>query len=138
MILNYQHRPTYGDLESVEQVISFDRTPCNFGGNRTWLICPNLNCGRRVAVLYAGGKHFLCRHCSGLVYSSQQESKQDRLMRKARKIRKRLGASNDLTRSILFKPKNMHQKTFDRLRHEADQARNRSFGIMGQRFGIKV
>ena len=57
-------------------------------------------------------------------------------MRKARKIRERLGASNNLMESILFKPKNMHQKTFDCLRREADNASNLSFIIMVQPLGI--
>jgi hypothetical protein len=39
---------------------------------------------------------------------------------------------------ILFKPKNMHQKTFDRLRREADHANNLSWIIMGQRYGIHL
>jgi hypothetical protein len=39
---------------------------------------------------------------------------------------------------ILFKPKNMHQKTFDRLRREADHANYLSLIIMGQRFGIHL
>lgn len=73
------------------------------------------------------GKFFLCRPCCDLAYASQQESELDRLMRKAWKIRDRLGASADLTKPILFKPKNMHQKTFDRLRREADNASHRSW-----------
>jgi hypothetical protein len=52
-------------------------------------------------------------------------------MRKARKIRARLGASNDLIEPILFKPKNMHQKTFDRLCREAEHADALSWLIMG-------
>jgi hypothetical protein len=39
---------------------------------------------------------------------------------------------------ILFKPKNMHQKTFDRLRKEADNASNLSMVIMGQRLRIII
>ncbi|MFH2061066.1 MAG: hypothetical protein ABIJ59_19540 [Pseudomonadota bacterium] len=134
MILLYRHRPQGGEWEPVEQEVSFGRTPCNYGGYRTWFLCPR--CRKRVAVLYGAGKHFFCRHCYGLAYGSQQEGRLDRLMRKARKIRARLGASNDLLEPILFKPKNMHQKTFDRLRREADHANNLSWLIMGQRFGI--
>jgi len=136
MILNYRHRPHGGEWESVEQAISFDRTSCNYGGYRTWFLCPR--CWKRVAILYGAGKYFFCRHCYDFTYSSQQESRPDRLMRKARKIRARLGASNNLMESILFKPKNMHQKTFDRLRREADHANNLSWIIMGQRYGIHL
>ena len=136
MILNYRCRLHFGEWENVEQVVSFERTPCNYGGHRTWFLCPR--CWRRVAVLYGAGKYFWCRYCYDLTYSSQQESKPDRLMRKARKIRKRLGASNNLVQPILFKPKNMHQKTFDRLYREADDASNLSLLIMAQRFGIRI
>ena len=136
MILNYRQRPTGGEWEPVEQEISFDRTPCNYGGHRTWFLCSR--CRKRVAVLYGAGKYFFCRHCYDLAYGSQQESEPYRLMRKARKIRKQLGASDDLSERILFKPKNMHQKTFDRLRREADRADNLSWIIIGQRFGMNI
>jgi hypothetical protein len=135
MVLDYRYRFDGGEWEPVEQSVYFDRTPCNYGGSRTWFLC--LHCSRRVAVLYAAGKHFLCRHCYNLTYGCQQEGRSDRLMRKARKIRERLGASNNLMESILFKPKNMHQETFDRLRREADHASNLSLIIMGRRFGIR-
>jgi hypothetical protein len=135
MILNYRHRPHGGEWESVEQEVSFDRTPCNYGGLRKWFLCPR--CWRRVALLYGAGKYFFCRHCHHLTYSSQQENKPDRLMRKARKIRARLGAGNDLMEPIPFKPKNMHWKTFDRLRREADHAWSLSWSILAQRLGKK-
>lgn len=120
MILLYQHRASGGNWELVEQIISFSWTPCNYGDFRTWFLCPG--CGKRIAVLYGAGKYFLCRHCYNLAYSSQHEGKADWLRRKARKIRRQLGASENLFQPILFKPKNMHQKTFDRLRKEADHA----------------
>ena len=136
LILNYRYRPSGGEWEDVQETVMFDWTACNYGGKRAWLLCPN--CDRRVAVLYGAGRYFLCHHCYNLTYGSQQESMPDRLMRKARKIRARLGASNNLMESILFKPKNMHQKTFDRLRREADHANDLSLIIMGQRLGIHL
>ena len=136
MILNYRRQPRGGEWEDVEQEISFDRTQCNYGGYRSWFLCPH--CGRRVALLYGAGKYFLCRNCYNLTYGCQQEGRSDRLMRKARKIRERLGASDNLMIPLLCapKPKNMHQKTCDRLRREAEQANNLLWPIMGQRFGI--
>jgi len=136
MLLNYRYRINGGEWEPVEQRILFDRTRCNYGGNRTWFLCPR--CGKRVVVLYGAGKLFLCRHCYDLTYRSQQEGVVDRMMRKQWKIRERLGASNSLFDPILFKPKGMHQKTFDRLRNEADYANNRSCLIMRRRLGIKI
>jgi len=57
-------------------------------------------------------------------------------MRKARKIRVQLGVSDNLIDPILFKPKNMHQKTIDRLRRKADSANNLSWLIIAQQMGI--
>ena len=134
MVLNYRHRPRGGEWENVEQVVSFDRTPCNYGGHRTWFLCPR--CWKRVAVLYGAGKYFFCRHCYSLTYSSQQESKADRLMRKARKIRERMGGVASLIDPFPDKPKNMHWKTYWRLRERSEHANNLSFLIMAKRFGI--
>lgn len=120
MILNYRHKPRGGEWESVEQFIYFDRTPCNYGGYRLWFICPH--CSRRVAVLYGAGKYFLCRHCHRLTYSSQQESFPDRMLRKARKIRTRLEKNNIPIDPFPLKPKNMHWKTYYRLRDKAERA----------------
>ena len=136
MILQYSHRASGGEWEPVEQVISFERTPCKYGGTRTWFLCPR--CRKRIAVLYGAGKYFFCRHCYKLAYACQQEGKSDRLMRKARKIRRRLGASDNLCEPILFKPKNMHQTTFDRLRREADNADALSWLLMVRRLGIGI
>jgi hypothetical protein len=136
MILDYRNRSNGGDWTPVEQEITFDRTPCYYGGYRTWFLCPR--CWKRVVILYGAGRYFFCRHCHNLTYASQQETRSDRLMRKARKIRTRLGASNNLMESISSKPKYMHQKTFDRLRREADYANNFSLTIAARRLGIYV
>jgi len=134
MVLNYRHRPHNGEWEKVEQTVSFDRTPCNYGGHRTWFLCPR--CWKRVAVLYGAGKYFYCRHCYNLTYSSQQEGIADRLMRKARIIRKRMGGSDNLIAPFPDKPKNMHWKTYWRLRERSEHANNLSCLIMGQQLGI--
>ena len=134
MILNYRYRPHGGEWENVEQAVSFDQTPCNYGGHRTWFLCPR--CWKRVAVLYGAGKYFFCRHCYDLTYSSQQENRADRLMRKARKIRYRLGGSGNLIEPFPDKPKNMHWKTYWRLRDRSEHANNLSWLIMGQQLGI--
>jgi hypothetical protein len=131
MILNYRHRPHGGEWEEVEEVVNFDRTPCNYGGHRTWFLCPR--CRRRVIVLYGAGKYFLCRHCHGLAYASQQESVTDRSARKERKIRERLGGSN-LFEPFPEKPKGMHWKTYQRLHDEATQASFMYCRIFTRRF----
>ena len=69
--------------------------PCRFGGTRPYFMCPGVvngvTCGRRVAKLLASGRYFLCRHCYRLAYDSQSESAWGRALRRANKIRMRLG-----------------------------------------------
>ncbi|MBI9083348.1 MAG: hypothetical protein JEZ11_07100 [Desulfobacterales bacterium] len=134
MVLNYRHRPRGGEWETVEQRIHFAKAPCNYGGYRLWFICPK--CTRRVAVLYGAGKYFLCRHCYGLAYTSQQESLQYRMLGKARNIRKRLSRGNTVFDLFPMKPKGMHWKTYDRLRDEARRASAIGWGILGRRFNL--
>lgn len=59
----------------MNYVISFDTTPCNYGGLRFWFLCPLSSCGKRVAKLYLppGRLYFGCRHCHNLVYQSSRE-----------------------------------------------------------------
>jgi hypothetical protein len=115
MVLSYRSRKRHGDWEPVEQTVSLDWTLCNYGGKRPWFCC--LFCHRRVAVLYGDGKWFLCRRCYRLPYASQQESYGDRMMEQARKIRRRLGVTENLFDPVWSwnKPKGMHWKTFWRL-----------------------
>lgn len=116
VILSYSHRSRLGgEWEDVEEPVSLERTACNFGGERPWFICPGVACGRRVAVLYGLGKYFLCRHCYDLSYSSQRRDKKDRALRRAQKIRIRLGGSVAMTEPFPKRPKGMHHDTYMRL-----------------------
>lgn len=134
LVLNYRYRSHGEEWQDIEEPVWFDRTPCNFGGERLWFLCPH--CGRRVAVLYGADVRFLCRHCYRLPYGSQNEIYLDRMHRKARKIRKRLGASDNLTEPVLFKPKGMHQKTFDRLVREEEMANTASLMEMARKLDM--
>jgi hypothetical protein len=138
MVISFRYREYGSEWQDVTQVLFFDYTPCNYGGRRTWFLCPQ--CGRRVLILYGAGKRFLCRHCYGLTYSCQQECTQDRLMRKALNLRERLGANLSLSAPITdrAKPKYMHQKTFDRFKREANNAVDLWWQLLGKRFGLFV
>jgi hypothetical protein len=133
MVLNYRYRRHGEEWEDVEQVISFDWTPCNYGGKRTWFLCPH--CNRRVAVLYGAGRYFLCRHCYNLTYASQQAQRYARLREKAQAIRQRLGGSANLLEPFPDKPKGMHWKTYYRLRQKAEHANHFSLVLAAQQFG---
>ena len=134
MVLSYRHRSRGGDWKPVEQRIKFDRTPCNYGGYRLWLLCPR--CSRRVALIYGAGKYFLCRHCYRLTYASQQEGYPDRMLEKARKIRKRLDKDNGPMDLFPLKPKHMHWSTYLRLRSKAERAERLGWSAAGKWLGL--
>jgi hypothetical protein len=101
-------------------VIELAWTPCHYGGQRPWWLCPQ--CQRRCAVLYVQETRFVCRFCLQLPYGSRQETVWQRRYRKALKIRKRLGVSGNLLEALWpwDKPKGMHWRTWERLsQHEA-------------------
>ena len=108
VILTYRHRNSGNDWKNESYPVYLDWTPCPFGGQRPWFLCPARGCGRRVASLY-GGSIFACRHCHQLAYQSQRESAYNRAARKADKIRDRLGWEPGIHNSRgCEKPKGMH------------------------------
>jgi hypothetical protein len=132
--LAYEYSSQTQKSEAVEQTILLTRTSCHFGGSRIWLVCPK--CLTRVAALYAPWKYFLCRHCYRLTYPSQLESASYRLMRKARKIRERLGADNNLFMPVIAKPKGMHWQTFVRLKLTEQHFNDKSLLLTARRLRL--
>lgn len=102
------------------------RTPCHYGGLRTWFLCPAQGCGRRVAILY-GGSIFACRHCYHLAYQSQRKQRYQRALSRAQAIRMKLGGSANMFEPFPAKPTGMHWSTYQRLRVEAEGAAGRSW-----------
>ena len=88
----YRHNSGGSDWQPMDYPVRLDWTDCTLGGRRAWLLCPERGCGRRVALLYIGGSGiFACRHCYKLAYASQRETPDDRAVRRADRIRDRLG-----------------------------------------------
>jgi len=94
-------------------------TPCRFGNSRPWFLCPK--CSTRRAKLYVDHGEIECRRCLRLVYASQWEGPRDRAARRARKIRRRLGAPEGIILPMI-RPPGMHRRTFEQLEHEATDA----------------
>lgn len=76
--------------------IQLDRTYRRFGGSRWWLISPRPDCGRRGDLVYPAGGEFNCRRCLALAYELQRENRRFRALRRAQKIRVRLGGSTNV------------------------------------------
>ena len=98
-------------------------TDQHLGGRRRWFVCPD--CGRRCLLLFRRVGRLACRACHDLAYASEYESHEDRLRRRARTIRRRLGGSAKLLEPFPERPKGMHGKTYAHWRRKglnAEQA----------------
>ena len=62
LMLSYRVKSTG---EVVEQLVQTQTSPCHLGGQRRWFTCPG--CNKKVAMLYAPGKNFVCRQCGGSI-----------------------------------------------------------------------
>lgn len=124
--LTYRARVAGGDWEDVDETVHIVRVPCRFGGTRPYFICPGvvngIPCGRRVVKLHGSGRYFLCRHCYRLAHASQSEGAWDRALRRANKIRMRLGSEPGMASPFPSRPKGMWGRTYERLREEVFEA----------------
>ena len=112
-----------GEKEDVAYGVPLEWTACNFGGARPWFVCPGRRCGRRAALLYLGGPHFLCRECQDLSYASQRERGGSvAALHRCQRIRTKLGGSPNTSKPFPEKPKGMHLKTYQRLHEEHEAA----------------
>ena len=125
--LAYRVRRGDGEWTDVSEIVPLVRVPCGFGASRTYLQClcgiGGTGCGRRVAKLYLHGIRFRCRRCHELAYFSQSESPCDRALRRANKIRRRLGGEPGMGRPFPDRPPGMWLRTYWRLwerTHEAE------------------
>jgi hypothetical protein len=120
VVLRYRVRETGGEWENVQEAIPLERTPCGLGGVRPCFRCPR--CRQRSRKLYGAGKLFLCRRCYNLGYECQREKRGDRALRRASRIRQRLGGGPGIAEPFPWKPKGMHWQTYERWRAKALEA----------------
>ena len=134
VMLDYRTRDRGGEWQAMNYPVRLSWTPCTYGGQRAWWLCPAAGCGRRVAVLY-GGKVYACRHCHQLAYRTQREQPHDRAGSKADKLRDRLQWDAGILNSNGGKPKGMHWATFERLEAQHDVLVNQKFAGIMAKFG---
>lgn len=77
--INFQY--VYDDLTTGKKIdldysVKLISTPCKYGGDRWWFLCPlivdGVECNRKVEKLYlpSNSMYFGCRHCHNLTYNS--------------------------------------------------------------------
>lgn len=88
--------------------IPIDYVPA-LGGRLPRFLC--LECGKRCEKIY-WWKGPRCRKCAGLSYRSQSEGTYDRLIRRVRRVRRRLGGDSNLLANTPARPKRMHWRTY--------------------------
>ena len=89
LTLIYRTRQTGEEWQDVAETIDLDATPCNYGGERVWFLCPS--CQTRRDVLFSVNGRFRCRACHDLAYTSTREDAMDRAGRRICRIQERLG-----------------------------------------------
>lgn len=117
--------PGYAHVNDVPFLL--DYTEPHFGGRRVWFLCRS--CGRRCTVVYGRDRQWGCRHCWRANYPSQKEGRFDRLVRRARWLRRRLGDTVcstpgdhvDFAGIPPDKPKGMRWRTYSRLTRELER-----------------
>lgn len=104
------------DGQAIQQHIRVTFTPCNYGKHRYWFLCPNHDCGKRIAKLYLANGLFHCRHCHKLNYQIQQCPKRYVAKLNMQRMRIKLGWPLDRDQvpfiNKVYKPLNKNQKTF--------------------------
>jgi len=143
--LSYRVRISGGEWEDVAETVRIVRVACRFGGARPYFICPGvvngIACERRVAKLHGPGRYFLCRHCYRLAHASQGEGEWDRTLRRANKIKQRLGGDPGMAAPFPPKPKGMWWRTYERLRERAfdDEMRaDEAFALRAERLLARI
>jgi hypothetical protein len=126
MHLAYTVRVGDGGCEEMAETISIVHLRGRFGGSRAYFICPGpgdgTECGRRITKLHLSRRYFLCRHCNRLAYASQFERPWQRALRRANKLKQRLGIGVGIAEPVPDKPEGMSVRTYGRLLDEILQA----------------
>lgn len=104
--LIYTWSPRGHEPRPIRCRVVLTRTPCRFGGERQWFICPD--CARMCAVIFGVSRrgNFACRVCQRLAYASEAESPIDRCWRQQRKLESKIGEN-------LKRPKGMTRTTYE-------------------------
>ena len=136
--LSYTVRVGDGERQDMTETIPIVHLRCRFGGTRAFFICPGpgdgADCGRRITKLHLSQRYFLCRHCNQLAYASQYEQPWKRALRRASKLKQRLGVGGGIAEPLPDKPKGMWKRTYGWLLDEILQAEMLASEAQANRF----
>lgn len=108
-------RGTFAVLDNAGNMVNVRaqvvHLPQHYGGTRAMVLCPD--CGRRCKFLYIVSGRATCRVCGRLMYRSQFQDADTRLMNRALKLQLRLG--DPCWTHMPKRPKGMHHTTYERL-----------------------
>ena len=132
------------NVNGSRQDVKVITTPCNYGGVRFWFECPY--CIKKCCIIYHAQSGWACRKCYRLCYPIENETKTNRAVTQAWKIRRKLGWNFGGIGEIGYRPKSMQKKTFERLvKRESDYSQvfygsvslwlNRTFKLLGNNNG---
>ena len=119
------------DEQAIRQTLELVRVAQPFGGHRWWFNCPleATRCG--IVYLPPGQTCFASRRAYGLVYASQYESPEIRAIRRADKIRERLGGQSLMSAPFPPKPPRMWTRTYERARERCAEAELDALRLLG-------
>jgi hypothetical protein len=122
-----------GRLEIGAATVYLTWTPCHYGGERPWFLCPRCHERRGVLYVYMSREEIrvACRCCLGLSFPSQRQGALDRAIERASKIRARLGGGPGIVDPFPPRPKGMKWRRYIRLAETAQRAEARAWGISG-------
>ena len=103
-----------GEQHQIDDKIYLTASRPWFGGQRWWFVCPNENRRARKLYLPLGARRFRSRRAYRLAYASQREAVHDRAMRRADKLRRRLG-DDPMDGHYPEKPLRMRWATYNRI-----------------------
>ncbi len=100
------------EARPISETIPIVWGPWGAVGERPAFLCPR--CGDRRLHLYLWRGRVACRGCAELTYQSRRERERDRAIRRAQKLRARLGGELSLDAPPPERPKRMWRRTYER------------------------
>jgi hypothetical protein len=132
LTLDYRTQQPGEDWQHVQDQVALDTTPCNYGGERVWFLCPG--CHTRRGVLFSVDGIFRCRACHDLAYNSTREDPHERALRRCAELRSKIGGGfGQPVWTIPPKPDGMTYRRYHRIVDQLIVEISRASGLLDAR-----